>query len=30
MNCLEDVVKAFDDGVLSLDEFQRQVRKFIK
>ena len=30
MNCLEDVVKAFDDGDLSLDEFHRKVRKFIK
>ncbi len=30
MNCLEEVVKAFDDGEISLDEFDKNVRKFIK
>jgi hypothetical protein len=30
LNRLEEVVKAFDDGNLSLDEFHRQVRRFIK
>ena len=30
MNCLEEVVQAFDDGDLSLDEFHRETRKFIK
>ena len=30
MNCLEDAVKAFDDGEISLDEFHRQVEKFLK
>ena len=30
MNCLEEVVKAFDDGEISLDEFHKKVRKFIK
>lgn len=30
MNCLEEVVKAFDDGDISLDEFHKAARKFIK
>ncbi len=30
MNCLEEVVKAFDDGEIPLDEFHKNVRKFIK
>jgi hypothetical protein len=29
MNCLE-VVEAFDDGEISLDEFHKNVRRFIK
>lgn len=30
MNCLEEVVMAFDNGEISLDEFHKNVRKFIK
>jgi len=30
LNCLEDVVKAFDAGDLSLDEFHKKVEEFLK